>query len=38
MKIRIFTPIGMIECDISDSNAEKYHINEYCEEIMECFR
>ncbi len=38
MKIRIFTPIGMIEYEVSDTNVEKYNINEYCEEIMECFR
>jgi len=35
MKIRIFTPVGIIECNLQDTNIEKYKINEYCEEIME---
>ena len=38
MKIRIFTPLGIIEYDISQCNTEKYKIDEYCEEIMECGR
>jgi len=38
MKIRIFTPTGMIEFNLNDSNLEKYKINDYCEEIMECGR
>jgi len=35
MKIRIITPIGIIEYNLKNTNTEKYKINEYCEEIME---
>jgi len=35
MKIRIFTPVGIIEYNLQSTNTEKYKIDEYCEEIME---
>ena len=35
MKIRIFTPVGVIEYTLSNTNTQKYKINEYCNEIME---
>lgn len=37
MKIRVFTPIGIIEYDLG-ADVEKYTIDEYCEEIMESCR
>ena len=38
MKIRILTPMGVIVLNLPNSNLERYSINEYCEEIMECNR